>query len=420
MKRNQIRFIVLLGTLSILGIILIQIYFLSNIWGIKEREFNQTVNIALRSVAERLSDYNQTMLPHGNPVKQMSSHYFVVSVNDVIDTNVLEYFLQTEFEKHNIVLDYEYAIYNCDTDQMEFGKLIKKGETPKPIVFSSDLPHYDVCVYCFGVNFPSKKDYIIGDMTAWMVVSVILLLAIVFFGYAMFVILKQKRLSELQKDFINNMTHEFKTPISSINISADVLSSSEIASQPERLVLYSQIIKQENNRLNNLVEKVLQIAKIEKGGVELKFEQVDLNPLVEEVVETFRAKNGSNYECRIESALDPDISTIKADPLHLTNVLHNLLDNALKYGGPSTIVRVFTKMINGRITIGVEDNGPGIKPEHQKKVFQKFYRVPTGNVHNVKGFGLGLFYVKKVCTAHKWKVYLRSEEDKGTTFIIEA
>jgi len=420
MKRNQIRFIVLLGTLSILGIILIQIYFLSNIWSIKEREFNQTVNIALRTVAERLSDYNETMLPHGSPVRQMSSHYFMVSITDVIDANVLENFLQTEFEKHNIEIDYEYAIYNCDTGEMEFGRLIRRGYDPKSIDFSNALPIYEDCVYCFGVNFPSKRDYIIGDMGAWMVVSFILLLAIVFFGYAMFVILQQKRLSELQKDFINNMTHEFKTPISSINISADVLSSPEILKQPERLGLYSQIIKQENNRLNTLVEKVLQIAKIEKGGVDLKTESVDLNPLIEEVVETFRAKNGRSEDHQITASLDPKVSVIKADSLHLTNVLHNLLDNAIKHGGTPAKITVFSTAKFGRVIFGVKDQGTGISPVHQKKIFQKFYRVPTGNVHNVKGFGLGLFYVKKVCQAHRWKVYLESEEGKGTTFFIEA
>ncbi len=419
MKRNQIRFIVLLGTLSILGIILIQIYFLGNIWNIKEREFNQTVNIALRSVAERISSYNKTILPHGNPVKQMSSHYFIVNVNDIIDPSILEYFLKTEFEKHNIEIDYEYAIYNCSNNQMEYGKLVKKGEAPKPITFSENLPHYRECVYCFGVNFPSKKDYLVGDMGAWMVVSFILLLAIVFFGYAMFVILKQKRLSELQKDFINNMTHEFKTPISSINISADVLSAPEIINQPERLGLYSQIIKQENNRLNNLVEQVLQIAKIEKGGVELKPESIDLNNLMEEVVGTFKAKNGKDGDCQIIANLDPEASVITADPLHLTNLMHNLLDNAIKYGKEANSIEVFSKLKGSKILFGVRDEGPGIKPEHQKKVFQKFYRVPTGNVHDVKGFGLGLFYVKKVCQAHRWKVWLESEEGKGTTFFVE-
>ncbi len=420
MKRNQIRFIVLLGTLSILGIILIQIYFLGNIWNIKEREFNQTVNIALGSVAERISHYNQTILPHGNPVKQMSSHYFVVNVNDVIDANILEFFLKTEFEKHNVEIDYEYAIYNCINGEMEYGRLVKKGQDPKPISFSKDLPHYNECVYCFGVNFPSKKEYLVADMGAWIVVSFILLLAIVFFGYAIFVILKQKRLSELQKDFINNMTHEFKTPISSINISADVLSTPEIMNQPERLKLYTQIIKQENNRLNNLVEQVLQIAKIEKGGLELKISNVDLSNLVEEVVGTFKAKNGKVEDCQIIATLDPEAKTITADPLHLTNLLHNLLDNAIKYGLGANKVEVFSKAQGDKIVFGVKDQGPGIKPEHQKKVFQKFYRVPTGNVHNVKGFGLGLFYVKKVCQAHRWKVWLESEEGKGTTIFVEA
>jgi len=419
MKRNQIRFIILLGTLAILGIMLIQVYFLKNVWSIKEREFNQTVNIALRSVAERLSEYNQTMMPHGNPVKQVSSNYFIVNINDVIDANVLEYFLKTEFERHNIEIDYEYAIYNCHTDQMEYGKLMRKGESPKTIDFSQDLPKYEECIYCFGVNFPSKKEYIGSDLTTWVVFSVILLVAIIFFGYAMFVILKQKRLSELQKDFINNMTHEFKTPISSINISADVIAQKEIWKHPDRLSMYGQIIKQENSRLNTLVEKVLQTAKIEKGALELKKEELLLNALVEEVVETFSVRNGEKNGGVTGVLLDEKVGAIKADPLHLTNVLYNLVDNAIKYGGKGADVVITTRNDRGKIILSVEDNGPGIAAEHRKKVFQKFYRVPTGNVHDVKGFGLGLFYVKKICQAHGWKISLVNSEKGGAKFVIE-
>lgn len=419
MKRNQIRSIVALGTFAIIGIIIVQIYWLQNAWNLNEKQFNQTVQIALRQVAEKMSAYSQTVLPNLNPVNQLSANYFVVNLNSVIDANILEYYLQTEFDKVNINTDYEYAIYDCHDDKMVYGDYISAKGEDKTIKLTTNLPKYSDYVYYFGINFPSKKHYLGADMTLWIIFSAILLVSVIFFGYAIFVILQQKRLSELQKDFINNMTHEFKTPISSINISADVLSSPEILNQPQRLRNYSAIIKQENNRLNELVEKVLQIARIEKGGFELKKEMVNLNELIAEVVENHRMQNGTSGDVMISTDLDNRINSVKADPLHLGNIFYNLFDNAIKYARGNPQILVKTELINRKILVEVRDNGPGIGLEYQKKVFQKFFRVPTGNVHNVKGFGLGLYYVKKVCEAHGWQIRLESEVNKGSDFIIE-
>lgn len=419
MKRNQIRFIVILGTFAIIGIIIVQIYWMQNAWSIKEKQFNQTVQIALRQVAEKMSVYNQTVLPNANPVNQLSANYFVVNLNSVIDANILEYYLQTEFEKLDIITDYEYAIYDCHDDKMVYGDYISAKGEDKQIKLTTNLPKYSDYVYYFGINFPSKKHYLGADMTLWIVFSAILLVSVIFFGYAMFVILQQKRLSELQKDFINNMTHEFKTPISSINISADVLSSPEIVNQPQRLKNYSAIIKQENNRLNELVEKVLQIARIEKGGFELKKEPINLNDLIIEVVENHRMQNGTAGNLIIKTSLDKSINSLNADLLHLNNIFYNLFDNAIKYAVNNPEILVKTTSKGNKILVEVQDNGPGIGQEYQKKVFQKFFRVPTGNVHNVKGFGLGLYYVKKVCDSHGWGIRLESEINKGSNFIIE-
>jgi two-component system phosphate regulon sensor histidine kinase PhoR len=420
MKRNQIRFIVILGAFAIIGIIIVQSYWLKNAWSIKEKEFNQTVQIALRQVAEKMSAYSQTVLPNANPVNQLSANYFVVNLNSVIDANILEYYLQTEFDKLNISADYEYAIYDCHDDKMVYGDYISAKGDDRPIKLATNLPKYSDYVYYFGINFPSKRNHLGADMTLWFIFSIILLVSVVFFGYSIFVILQQKRLSELQKDFINNMTHEFKTPISSINISADVLASPDIIKQPQRLQNYSAIIKQENNRLNNLVEKVLQIARIEKGGgFELKKERVNFNELISEVVENHRMQNGGPESLDIRTSFDDRIETVNADPLHLNNIFYNLFDNAIKYSVEKPEIMVKTELKERKILIEVRDNGPGIGAEYQKKVFQKFFRVPTGNVHNVKGFGLGLYYVRRVCEAHGWKIRLESEINKGSNFIIE-
>lgn len=417
MRQKHIRFVVLLGAFAIIGIISIQVYFLQNAWNIKEKQFVQSVLIGLRNVAEKMSKYNQTVLPQANPVRQLSSNYYVVDINSVIDANILEFYLKAEFDKLNLQTDFEYAIYNCQTDKMEYGNYLTKSGIAKPNVLTANLPKYNQYTYYFGVNFPLLRNTITGDMVIWFFFMGLLFVAIIFFVYAIFVILQQKRLSEMQKDFINNMTHEFKTPISSINISADVIMDPNIINDPARLFTYGSVIKQENNRLNQQVDKVLQIARIESQSFHLNMEQIDLNSLILKVAESCKAN--SNRQLVLDTKLADSVGSIEADALHLSNIFHNLLDNASKYSGKEPVITIETARTDKSIVIRISDNGPGIDPEYQRRVFQKFYRIPTGNLHDVKGFGLGLYYVKTICDAHHWTINLISEPDKGATFVIE-
>ncbi|MGA2823794.1 MAG: histidine kinase dimerization/phospho-acceptor domain-containing protein, partial [Bacteroidales bacterium] len=308
MRRQQVRFVVLLGAISIIGILSVQSYFLFKAWNIKEKQLTQSLVIALKTVAEKISRLNQTTLPYGNPVRQITSNYFVVDVDCVIDANVLEYYLKSEFEKLNIKTDYEYAIYDCHTDRMVYGDYISvtgSGEKPR---LGNNLPKYHEYLYYFGIRFPGLRSTIAGDMTLLFFFSAILVISVFFFVYAIFIILQQKRLSELQRDFINNMTHEFKTPISTINISADVITQPEILQDPQRLYKYGAFIRQENQRLNLLVEKVLQIARIEKGGVQLKMEKIDLNSLIKTIADNYQTNLRPGT--KMEISLNPEIGQI--------------------------------------------------------------------------------------------------------------
>ena len=213
------------------------------------------------------------------------------------------------------------------------------------------------------------------------------------------------------------MTHEFKTPIASINIAADVISNPESIREPARILTYGSVIKQEVNRLNDQVDKVLQIARIEKRGFHLRMESLDLNAIVSQAVENCLATNGSKV--KIEKHLSAEVGFVEGDRMHLTNIFYNLLDNAVKYAGDSPEIQITSECKQNKIVVSVSDNGPGIARAHQKRVFQKFYRIPTANVHDVKGFGLGLFYVKSICDAHRWKISLDPSPAIGTTFIIE-
>jgi len=417
MRGQQVRFVVLLGAISIIGIISVQAYFLFKAWNIREKQFTQSLVIALKTVAEKICRLNQTTLPYGNPVRQLTSNYFVVDVNSVIDANVLDYYLKSEFEKLNIKTDYEYAIYDCHTDRMVYGNYISVTGSGEKAKLGYNLPKYHEYLYYFGIHFPALRSTIAGDMTILFFFTSILILSVTFFVYAIFVIMQQKRFSELQKDFINNMTHEFKTPISTINISADILINPDISKDPDRLLTYGWIIKKENHRLNLLVEKVLQIARIEKRGIQLKKELLDLNALIQTVVDNFKAN--LKLESKLETFLDPAVGKISADVIHLTNIFHNLIDNALKYGGETPQVRIETKKSQNQVVILFSDNGPGIDPKYRKRVFHKFFRVPLGNIHNVNGFGLGLYYVKLLSRMHRWNIRLVSEPGRGATFRIE-
>jgi len=226
--------------------------------------------------------------------------------------------------------------------------------------------------------------------------------------------MRQRRLSQMQKDFINNMTHEFKTPISTIKISADVFKEHAEKISDARLSRYANIIKVQNERLNSQVEKVLQLARIEKNNFQLNLETVQLNDLLVSLV--------SNAEPKLEE-LGGEISLqlptqeieVQADKTHINNVLYNLIDNAIKYSKGKPKVDISLTEIENSIQLSVKDNGIGISNEYQSKVFDKFFRVPTGNIHDVKGFGLGLFYISNICKSHGWEINLDSKEGKGTT-----
>ncbi|MFH1118832.1 MAG: HAMP domain-containing sensor histidine kinase [Bacteroidota bacterium] len=409
--------VVLLGAVSIIGIIAVQTYFLYEAWNSRERQLNQSINIVLRTVAVKISRLNQTLPASPNPVRQMTSNYFVVDVNSEIDADVLEHYLKSEFEHLNLLIDYEYAIYDCNTDKMIYGNYISGTESSEFPTLRSELPKYHDYLYYFGIHFPTMRNTIAGEMTVFFFFTIILIFLVIFFVYAMFVILQQKRFSELQKDFINNMTHEFKTPISSINISADIITQPGIIEDPERLQTYSRIIKNENQRLNLLVERVLQVARFEKGGIQLKKEWLDLNELILTVTENL----STNFKPENKPVIntDPAVGRILADVVHLTNIFHNLIDNAVKYAGDNPEIFIRTRKENNKILIIISDNGPGISPRYRKKIFRKFFRVPSGNIHNVKGFGLGLFYVKNICRAHNWRIRLENSQNSGAAFIIE-
>lgn len=422
---SAIRVLVLLGSLSVTGLLALQAYWVRQAFNNEEKQFRQSVYLALDKVARQLAVINQTTLPNATVVQQLGGNYFVVNINAQIDANLLDHYLRVELGKQHLNTDFEYGIYDCSTDKVMYGGYVSAQEsvgaldnqgTYVPMV-RTDLPKYDKFPYYFSVRFPGKVSYLVSELDLWVFSTGIIAVVVLFFGYALFIIIKQKRLSEVQRDFINNMTHEFKTPISTISLAAQVVSQPNTVAQPERLVKYGRIIEQETLRLNGLVERVLQVARVDKQGLKLTPGEVNLNELLTEVATTIDVQSRSPHGYLVLD-LPPETVLVKADRLHLCNVLYNLLDNAMKYNQRPPQLRLRLQPLGNKVMLQVQDNGIGIPAKYQSQVFDRFFRVPTGNVHNVKGFGIGLSYVKLVTSTHKWALHLLSFPGQGTTFTL--
>ncbi len=371
---------------------------------------------SLYNVARKVVKSSNQLAPTNDLIKEKESNYFIVNVNSQINANTLHTYLKSELLNAGLGDErYEYGIYDCDRDSMVFNRFVslETEQRGKRVV----LPVYKDFIYYFGVRFVDRKINPFYDYT-WLSLG-LLFLVLVFFVYSLWVILKQRTLAEMQKDFINNLTHEFKTPIAAVSISSDVLLQNDLINENPRLKQYTQIIKSQNELLNTQVERVLQVARMEKTHFQINHEPVDTHEIIGDLVASVeprvKAKNGE-----INLSLEAMAPVIMADKIHFIHVIQNILDNAIKYSLDSNVrLEISTYDVPGYMVIKCTDHGPGIPKEFHKKIFSRFYRVPTGNVHNVKGFGLGLHYVYQICKVHHWKIRVDSQVGIGTSLYIE-
>ena len=342
-------------------------------------------------------------------------------IEERINFKKLDEYLSTEFANNALNLPYVFSVINKDGNIVYQSGEIKKqpmaSDVITQVLFSNDPPSK---LNYLKVYFPTKGDYISSSIT-FIVPSVIFsIILLITFIFTLFIVFRQKKLSEMKNDFINNMTHELKTPVSTISLAAQMLKDQDITKSPEVFKHISGVINDETKRLGFLVEKVLQMSLFERQKATLKMKEIDANDLVTNVANTFALKV-EKYGGTLDIDLQAIDSDIYVDEMHITNVLFNLLDNAVKYRKQDVPLRLFvrTKNENGKLIISVEDNGIGIKKEYLKKVFDRFFRVPTGNTHDVKGFGLGLAYVRKIIEDHQGSIRAESGNDNiGTKFII--
>tara|TARA_A100001015_G_scaffold280395_1_gene342571 strand:- start:3375 stop:5018 length:1644 start_codon:yes stop_codon:yes gene_type:complete len=355
----------------------------------------------------------------GDIVKSLIEVNLNEPIEERIDPKIVDSLFQIALLKHGLDLPYELGVFDAGNDFVfgdeEYTKELTESEMTARL-FPNDVVQLP---YFLNVYFPHQNRHIFSNLWLFLVISLFFMVAISWTSYfSISTIVQQKKNSEIKNDFINNMTHELKTPISTISLACEALSDPELGKLENVKNRYIGIINSENKRLGLLVEEVLQSAVLDKGDFKLKRETMNLHNLLQEVTDKFyiqlKEKGGE-----IKMSLDATNDLVELDRNHFTNVIYNLLDNASKYSKEQPLIEIATKLHDQFIMISVKDHGIGISAENLKKVFDKLYRVPTGNVHNVKGFGLGLSYVKIITERHGGRVSVNSQLGKGSTFYIE-
>lgn len=348
-----------------------------------------------------------------------------------IDFEQFDDLLRTSMQNQGIKINYDYGVFSEKRNafvvtNFQHPQAKDNPEIAKASVFSLVETDYKVRLFptdmhlpgYLMVHFPGQNSYMWRSVLPMLIGSIVFSGIILFcFAYTIQVIFNQKKLSDIKNDFINNMTHEFKTPIATISLASDSITSPVIVNNPEKVSRFAGIIQQENKRMLGQVEKVLQMAQLDRNQFKLNMQEVNVHEVIENAISTISLqveKRGGS----ISKHLDANQAVIEADETHVTNAIFNLLDNANKYSPEAPEITVFTKNTKNGISISVQDKGLGMSREARKNIFNKFYRVPTGNRHDVKGFGLGLSYVKAIMNAHKGDVLVKSEPNKGSTFTL--
>ena len=338
------------------------------------------------------------------------------------DSGKVATYLRMELANNGLDLPFEFAVVNRQGAAVYRSAGYMPEQVGNDNMFVQTLFPNDTrnLMYYLKVYFPTKRDYIMSSLNYIIPAFIMTFVLLVVFVITIYLIFRQKKLTDMKNDFINNMTHEFKTPISTISLAAQMLNDSSVRKSSNMLEHISNVINDETKRLRFQVEKVLQMSMFERQKATLKLQDVDANTIVENIIHTFKIKV-EKYGGHIEAVLKAEQSTIHVDEMHFTNVIFNLLDNAVKYRreDESLKLSVTTRDVSGgRLEVTVADNGIGIRREDLKKIFEKFYRVPTGNLHDVKGFGLGLAYVNKMVRELGGQITVESEIGQGTRFII--
>lgn len=427
--------ITVLILLSLFGIIFFQILWIDGSLKVEEQKFNEHINLATSQASTDLMEEkgNLVPLPKKNqllfPSDKLQAEFFSPAISQRYSVDEIRQIIRRAFDKQNLQkVPFEFSILSnsligqelmsenferLQADTVDNIKKVIPLESPSGSISEGiSLEEYLI------ILVPHSKSFIWKSMTAFIFGAILFTIIIITaFFLTVRALLKQKKLSEIKSDFINNMTHEFKTPLATISLAVDALKNEKVKQNPEKMAYFTGIIKEENLRMNKQVETILQAALLDKQEVQLNLKILSVHSLINS------ALNNINLQLQERNGtIDVDLSAQKdmmnADEVHFTNLINNLLDNAVKYSKENLHIKLSTQNAGNQIRIKIEDNGIGMNKETVTRIFEKFYRAHTGNLHNVKGFGLGLSYVKTIVEAHHGSIKVESIVGKGSTFIL--
>ncbi len=419
-KRSKIFIIIGISALSLLGLIAIQINWIFHTAKLREQQLKHRLATASTHISYGVFKDSLLRARLAKKVNENNGRELSVKI-DSRDQAILDSLIKNKFEYQHVDLPYSFKLVDkrnryfnstCHSQQIS-QRICLEGVLEREKRAKDRTAKAEIRIF-----LPDMMGYVWSHM-GWIVIVSVIMIAFTSGGFILTVrtVLRQKKMSEMTTDFINNMTHELKTPIATVSLASNMLRKEKILDNREKIVHYSSVIHEENKKLQDQVEQVLRIAKVEKGEYTLNKVQADIHTLVLDAIATIdlqvREKGG-----KVQYYLNAMRHTVMADVVHITNVISNLLDNANKYTSDAPEIIVETKDLDDGVVISVTDNGIGMSKEMQKHIFDKFYRVSTGNIHDVKGFGLGLAYVKMMIDAHKGHIELKSELGKGSCFEI--
>lgn len=411
----------MLISLSVIGILFIQMSWINNAIKLKHDEFVKGVDNTLSKTRDVLQD-RFIQKKYVGYMSADSRQYELknnFTVMGVFTNQEIRDIIEQRLKEHNIKYKYEFCVTNIFNNivfQSPGFQVTDIHNSYHILLSPADSYHSKESLFLF---IREDKNQVLRDM-AWMIVASIVFTTIIILAFSLTVrtLFNQKKLSEIKSDFINNMTHELKTPLATISLAIDALTNEKVIHDVDKIKLYSSMIKEENKRMNKQVEKILQAARLEKEEIKLNLQKLNAHQIITKVTENLslqiQEKNGV-----LRLLLNAPMFSIEADEVHFANIIFNLLDNAMKYSNSAPYIEVETlNGPNNLLSIRIKDNGIGMDKETQGRIFEKFYRAHTGNLHNVKGFGLGLSYVKAIVEAHEGKIKVESAPGKGSTFTV--
>jgi two-component system phosphate regulon sensor histidine kinase PhoR len=412
-----IKAIIFIIAISLVGLVVTQSFWFREEIVLEQKQYDHRVDNALMDVLNELRNKPGNKRPLSSQDTTYMSFINRKNILDAIDTTLLRSLMKKYVEYHMLDRNYYYEIVRTSNDSVIF-------RSSATVALKGNVKPYKACLpsiwgkenHHLALYFPGRKKAFLPETGLWLGLAFIFLIILVSgFAYIIFYYLRQKKLSEMKNDFINNITHEFKTPISTISLATEVLMKNDPKLPSDRIRKYAKIIYDENERMRTQVERVLQMAQQDHQEIRLYPEEIDIHDMLNTIVHNMCHEKG-DAGIRINYRLKATRHIIKADKVFVSGIITNITDNAIKYAIRDPEITIETADHLGGIMISIMDNGPGISRDAQKYVFEKFYRVPTGNVHNVKGFGLGLYYARVMTEAHGGRISVNSEVNKGSRF----